>query len=271
MILQLSLFRNEIIIASNLLVTGNSTITVLPEQVLALNVPSITVEAGSSISANGKGYVTGPGSPDIFYESAASYGGVGGGLNPKPTYGSATAPIDFGSGAEGNRGGGAIRLIVDNLQNDGVISANYPDNGTFRTSGGSIYVTTKNLSGMGSFQAIGGNTSWPYGFVGAGAGGRIAIYYQNSTFTGNTNVLGGVYCFYGRNPAGGAGTVVMQPLAPVCAIDCFSNVLFLPGLMGSRLYEEGLDCGPNIVGPECGDQELWISSSGSRSSQACIR
>ena len=41
-----------------------------------------------------------------------------------------------------------------------------------------------------------------------------------------------------------------------------SNILFLPGIMGSRLYEEGLDCGPDIVGPECGDQELWVSTSG---------
>ena len=46
---------------------------------------------------------------------------------------------------------------------------------------------------------------------------------------------------------------------PFCVTDCFSNVLFFPGIMGSRLYEAGLDCGLDIVGPECGDQELWVS------------
>ncbi len=35
----------------------------------------------------------------------------------------------------------------------------------------------------------------------------------------------------------------------VCAADCFSSVLFLPGLMGSRLYEE-----ENFL-----DNELWVS------------
>lgn len=49
-----------------------------------------------------------------------------------------------------------------------------------------------------------------------------------------------------------------------CVTDCFSNVLFLPGIMGSRLYEEGLNCGTDIVGPECGDQQLWVSASDPR-------
>ncbi len=44
-----------------------------------------------------------------------------------------------------------------------------------------------------------------------------------------------------------------------CTVDCFSNVLFLPGLMGSRLYKEGLNCGPGITGSECGDKQLWVS------------
>lgn len=39
-------------------------------------------------------------------------------------------------------------------------------------------------------------------------------------------------------------------LPPACTTDCFSNVLFLPGLMGSRLYKQG-----NSL-----DKELWVSS-----------
>lgn len=46
---------------------------------------------------------------------------------------------------------------------------------------------------------------------------------------------------------------------PVCTTDCFSNVLFFPGLMGSKLYEKGLDCGSDLTGEECGDKGLWLS------------
>ncbi|MCC7160661.1 alpha/beta hydrolase, partial [Candidatus Nomurabacteria bacterium] len=46
----------------------------------------------------------------------------------------------------------------------------------------------------------------------------------------------------------------------VCTIDCFSNVLFFPGLMGSKLYEKGLDCGGDLTGSECGDKGLWLST-----------
>jgi hypothetical protein len=69
-------------------------------------------------------------------------------------------------------------------------------------------VTANKISGNGSFQAKGGDSGWPYGSIGGG-GGRIAIYYQTSNFSGTTNALGGVYCFYGCNPAAEAGTIKM--------------------------------------------------------------
>jgi pimeloyl-ACP methyl ester carboxylesterase len=46
--------------------------------------------------------------------------------------------------------------------------------------------------------------------------------------------------------------------------DCCSNLLFLPGVMGSRLYEENgyVDCGGASTGSEClSDNELWVSKS----------
>ncbi len=202
----LTLSGSEIINADSFLVTDNSTVTVVPEQILYLKIPNITVNSGSVISADTKGYVVGPGSPDAFYEAGASYGGKGGGITAKPSYGSEMAPTDFGSGTESRRGGGAIRLIVDNnLQNDGIISVN--GNGD-RVSGGSIYITANKINGNGAFQAKGGDSGWSYGSIG-GAGGRIAIYYQTSNFSGTTNVLGGTYCFYGCAPAAEAGTVKM--------------------------------------------------------------
>ena len=41
----------------------------------------------------------------------------------------------------------------------------------------------------------------------------------------------------------------VYPVPPPCSTDCFSNVLFLPGLMGSRLYEQ-----KNSI-----EKELWVS------------
>jgi pimeloyl-ACP methyl ester carboxylesterase len=42
---------------------------------------------------------------------------------------------------------------------------------------------------------------------------------------------------------------------PTCGSECYSNVMFLPGIMGSRLFQEDTDCG---IGNE---QERWVSSS----------
>ncbi|KND48217.1 MAG: lecithin-cholesterol acyltransferase [Parcubacteria bacterium C7867-006] len=45
-----------------------------------------------------------------------------------------------------------------------------------------------------------------------------------------------------------------------------SNVMFIPGLMGSRLYEQTgiVDCGSSLAGSDCiDDNELWVSSSDS--------
>ena len=199
-----TLSGNEIITADTLTLSGNSIITVIPEQILSLTIPNLNIENGSSISAEKKGYLDGPGTPAENYEAGASYGGMGGGATAKPVYGSITIPVDFGSGTEGRRGGGAIRLIVSNiLNNEGIISVN----GIYdRVSGGSIYVTANKISGDGFFQANGGNGSWPYGPIGGG-GGRIVIHYQTSNFSGTTTALGGIYCFSGCASAAGNGTI----------------------------------------------------------------
>ncbi|HEY4502843.1 MAG TPA: right-handed parallel beta-helix repeat-containing protein, partial [Candidatus Paceibacterota bacterium] len=47
------------------------------------------------------------------------------------------------------------------------------------------------------------------------------------------------------------------PPPTTCTTDCFSNVLFLPGVMGSRLYNST-------------DQELWVSKSDSRHAELAL-
>ncbi|MFA5997352.1 MAG: DUF5018 domain-containing protein [Candidatus Paceibacterota bacterium] len=174
---------NNLTITNNAVITAagneNSTNTFKGVKIFAKN---LTVERGSSVSANGQGYRMGPGSPPqagTGSDPAASYGGGGGGVNP-PIYGSATRPVDLGSGM-GPRGGGAVQIVVtDSFVNDGIISAN--GSGT-RASGGSIYVVANNFAGTGMLSANGSYANWPYRF--AGGGGRIAVHYASSSFSGS--------------------------------------------------------------------------------------
>jgi len=147
-----------------------------------LNVQNLSIDQGSSISADGQGYpvMQGPGTPQSG-PGGGSYGGNGG-----SAYGSALIPEDLGSGGggKGEAGGGAIKLIVtDTLTLDGLITANGKGPGhTCESggggSGGSIYVVTHYLTGSGSFTANGGwGDDYTCGGIkgGAGGGGRIAI------------------------------------------------------------------------------------------------
>lgn len=240
--------------AESLAIMGNSMVTVAPEKILSLEIENITVDFGSSISADGKGYggVAGPGAPDAdHFQAGASYGGVGYHNTPESVYGSEREPTDFGSGGQGyqNRGGGAIRIVSTGLfLNNGVISAD----GDNTSSGGSIYVTAKNLAGGGKFNAEGGTNYCPNICFGSGGGGRIAVYYENSTFAGEAEAMAGMFCFYGCSGQGTTdGTVIMEqvtPTFPACTTDCFSNVLFLPGLEASRL---------NKLDSNGGTEYLW--------------
>ncbi|MDD5720864.1 MAG: hypothetical protein PHT16_00225 [Candidatus Pacebacteria bacterium] len=149
---------------NNLTITNNAVLTLEGDPLssndfkgVKINAVNITIDAGSSISADGKGYGAnqGPGAgKDVngYSNPGASYGGISSG-NSDSTYGSATKPIDLGSGGTTN-GGGAVRLIIsDNFTNNGIVTAN----GNVSSSGGSIYVTAKNITGGGKFTANGSN------------------------------------------------------------------------------------------------------------------
>ena len=194
----------------------------------------LTVDAGGSISADGKGYgsSSGPGQGEDLssYASGAGYGGVGGDAYNGfavggPTYGSITEPIDLGSGggratgysANGGAGGGAIRLTVDGtFALDGSVTADgangasgsNPSYGGGGGAGGSVYLTVGTLSGVGSITANGGDRGGTNNNSGGGGGGRIAIYYDTDTFAGTTMACGG--SGYQR---GGAGTIFRQSSA----------------------------------------------------------
>ncbi|MEX2029176.1 MAG: DUF5011 domain-containing protein [Candidatus Paceibacterota bacterium] len=198
-------FSEEETINTNILnLKGNSTLTVILEKILSLEVANLNIESGSSILADQKGYGPGAGpGVSILDGAGSSHGGIGYGNNEtsSSTYGLAAKPTDFGSGGAGlNRGGGAIRIIVsDTLTNDGVVSAG----GGESASGGSIYVTTDILSGSGVFRTNGGALFQTGYFKGPGGGGRVALYYESSSFNGTIEAKGGCGNY-------GSGTVCAQ-------------------------------------------------------------
>ena len=176
---------------------------------LTISANTISVDSSSKIDVSGKGRVD-----SINVSNAGgSYGGYGSlgyssysrtwGRTNVP-YGNSRAPIDYGVGSYTNeRGGGALKLITNNLLLDGSIISN----GETRGSGGSIWLVVGSISGAGLINANGnyaGNSGNP-----AGSGGRIAIYYTDVSGFDlmKVNARGG-----GSQglKAGGAGTVYFK-------------------------------------------------------------
>lgn len=187
-------------------------------------VGDLTVEAGATITANGKGYPVGadngPGAGDDngTFGAGGAHGGNGGMGRPATAgggiaYGSVIEPTHFGSsGGPGggstqprSSGGGAIRIQAGGtLTVDGAITANgtgawYDNQGG--GGGGSIWITAAHLAGAGEITANGGSGEWVDG--GSGGGGRVALHLGSSAYSGLLSAQGGG----GGYQVGGAGTV----------------------------------------------------------------
>jgi hypothetical protein len=221
------------LVLSNLSVTTGGMVTSAPGQTnLPLTVLSnVTIDASSVIAVDGKGFPQGIGhgaglSSAAGDGSGAGYGGMGGDSLTVPggtNYGSATQPVDRGSGGGlgsgptytgGSQGGGAIRLnIGGTLTVDGGLSAlgnpGLQDN-SGGGSGGSILINTRTLVGSGYIAADGGEGELYGG--GGGSGGRIAIYYLTNPH--HTNSFTGLISAFGADGAwwGDDGTVFSSSL-----------------------------------------------------------
>lgn len=232
--------------------TVNSTTNALSgsTKTHTVNISATTITVGSTgtIHTNALGFAggnrangTGPGAglgaaTGEVGAGGAGYGGAGGAGSDYAggsTYGSATAPVDLGSGGGGGNyggtttiggnGGGAIKLTVTGtltVNASGTISANggssgCSDDGGGGGSGGSIYIITNTLTGSGNIRANGGNGALSCGadMGGGGGGGRIIVGYISKSYTESlATVTGGS----GLN-SGSAGTlsfVVLVPAAP---------------------------------------------------------
>ena len=208
---------NEEFENSDLSVLGTSTLTVLPQRILHIKTNNLVVSEGSQISVDGKGYEpsAGPGAPTSA-QAGASHGGVGLYNDTETLYGSSTVPVDFGSGGA-RRGGGALRVIVSNLLvNNGAISANGEDSG----SGGSVYITTKKIEGVGSIRANGGRLFSSGYYMGPGGGGRVMITHEDSAYAGITEAKGGCGTYNSWvNVCAEDGTVGVIEVKPVVPED----------------------------------------------------
>lgn len=201
---RLTISGNSSITVSDLVLQGTDSKLLLEGDTNAnagvtVNAQNLTLGTGTVITADHLGYIYGQGpgaSADTTDEGpGASYGGPGGIGNTsddvQPVYGSATAPVDLGSGGNNymysGTGGGAIKLNIANLFTlNGAISANgqtYTATYGSGGSGGSIWIITKNITGIGTITANAGNGQ---ALSGGGGGGRIAISTQSDNFTQET-------------------------------------------------------------------------------------
>ncbi len=165
--------------------------TWVPDHRVWIVCTNLTLNAGKKIDTAGRGYggLRGPGGSNQNY-GGGSYGGSGEGTSGL-TYGSATAPVDPGSGGRGGNdtqaqaggaGGGVVRIDASGAVTlHGTVSANGAQPSGIVAgcgSGGSIHITCRTLAGNGTVSAAGETSS--NGYVGGGGGGRIAVVYDPS-------------------------------------------------------------------------------------------
>ena len=179
-----------------------------------ISVDNFTMNLNTMINSTGLGYTQGLGPGAGAPVGATQYGSGGGHggagkpgsvFPPGKSYGSSLYPTTFGSGGGtgyygnyGGWGGGIINLLItDTLSLNGTIAVNgiTADRHAGGGAGGSIFVNTKNLNGIGTILATGGGGGIPgSGATGGGGGGRVAVYYNTSTYSGIyiSSVLGGL-------------------------------------------------------------------------------
>jgi hypothetical protein len=186
---------------------------------LTFTTTNLTIDDGGKLVADNLGYnsshgFSGNGLHGLINPGAgfsSQYGGSGAGHGGRGGRGKLTngaeitgAPYDdlyepdlFGSAGgrrdntqRGGNGAGVIWMNVTNTINiDGIVTANGeagPSDGSGGGSGGSIWVHCKRVLGYGRISANGGDGYMKDGYrpAGGGAGGRIAIYFQeNETST----------------------------------------------------------------------------------------
>jgi hypothetical protein len=130
-------------------------------------------------------------------------------------YGSTSNPTELGGaggGSSGSAGGAAINLTVARtLTLNGEISSHGADctvAGCNAGAGGSVWINTTQIEGLGTVGANGGLAGAFDGTWGGagGGGGRVALYFDSGAFEGEYTMHGG-----GGMYPGGPGTCFVSP------------------------------------------------------------
>ncbi len=227
---------NDLVIENGAVLTHGDNSTAQTHSII-IDAASIDIQAGGQIDVDGLGYhsITG-GDYGAGEGGDASGGGGGGGYGGDggnrggaggSSYGSVKQPIDLGSGGgwdtschtnpnttAGAPGAGAVRLISSgSFTLNGSITARGADPTYAESchtpgagSGGSVWVDADSIFGTGTIAANGGVAAG-----GAGAGGRIAVYFDNgTTATWGLQAFGGVRGGTTVGEDGGAGTIYLN-------------------------------------------------------------
>ena len=222
-------------VAGTIHVTNNSTILAQATNTSApvdggwqgsgvrINADTVTIDAGSAISADGQGYdaTSGPapggsagyGSAGGAHAGAGGHGAAGAAAQTA-TYGSAYYATTLGSGGgnpnEGGAGGGAIWLDVgDTLTVNGRLSAD-GETAIGRGgggAGGSLLVSAGTVTGSGTISANGGDFGSDYG--GGGGAGHLVVSAGDLSGTLLVTADGGGASAGGGG--GGGGSVYAYP------------------------------------------------------------
>lgn len=169
----------------------------------------ITIDDGSKIDADGKGYLKGFWSgPDYSFKTRQGcYGGVPLG-GEDCVYGNYKQAKFAGSGGYNSSGGGLVIIEAKNAHINGDISASSSNQGdryygNTGAAGGGIHIDTDRITGNGNINADARGAS----YYQSGAGGRISIHATQNEFRGNYSALGS---FSKYDLITGAGTIYLQ-------------------------------------------------------------
>ncbi|OQB06345.1 MAG: Fibronectin type III domain protein [bacterium ADurb.Bin212] len=190
---------SDVVVQSGGTITHTANTTTEQYKLMLAVQGDIDLQSGGSINTDGKGYEkrSGPGA-STGGQMGATYGGTGF-LNTKNTYGSFENPTDLGSGGyninESSGGGAAIIAakgsfnVSGSVTSDGMgyLCCSYVGYG----SGGSINISTKELTGNGIVRAKGGQMTDPILGGYGGGGGRISFAgVEKDSYSGIINANG---------------------------------------------------------------------------------
>ena len=195
---------------------GDGDVTISADTTLArdMNYNSLTIDSGVTLTTAGwivrvKGTLTNNGTIDNSASEAtpgagASLGAGAPGVSSSDSNGLPPPNANYQGGAGGSNPGSSLTggaVVLSPLSLQGIFTLDFTMSGGASGSqynglksgagGGAIYVAATEISGSGTFSAIGGDAVTNGAEAAGGGGGAIILVCNTYTFTGAINVAGG--------------------------------------------------------------------------------